>query len=617
MEEHNPYGKRNILIPSILIGIIGISILSSIILYSVQVQQSAELRESLEQRAEEEVSANTFHVSQIAGLQISSVMQTTELLSGAPVILGNGNEIPQLLQSSLASSEIIDSFFIFDENSVLTHATSTDQAIRSQIGNSFPDHPSFVNPRDSNETFVSHLIIGIDGSSYTMHVSSPIIDPETQEFLGVVIASIHGETLANTIEDAVQLGGDTLALTDAAGNIVYSSGDDDDDASLIGINILSEEVLNQLPESIRTDFRDSLINAVRGNSGVLVIDFTENPELQTDDAGADIAMIGYSPVIVEERIAMISLLVASEDIEGAVAQNENTNFILFGFVYSVLASMAGFAAAIILINRRLTKRVIETTKALEESNEDLKESTEKLRQQAKELQEIDVAKEEFAAMISHELKTPLTPIEGYLDLLQRGRLGELTEQQQKVVKIMYDNSQRLLRLIQDILDVRKIEVGKLRLNMTEVSSRDIVDQCLSTHQTTATIKSITLVDGTQDMKFRCDGGRIIQVLNNLVGNSIKFVPSGGKIEVNAVSDNGSIVFSVKDNGVGIPKEKQKDLFKKFYQVDTSLSRKSGGSGLGLAICKGIVEAHGGKIWIESEENVGTTVHFSIPKEGQA
>lgn len=243
---------------------------------------------------------------------------------------------------------------------------------------------------------------------------------------------------------------------------------------------------------------------------------------------------------------------------------------------------------------------------------------EELRTETETLREINKEKEEFAAMVSHELKTPLVPIQGYAELLTNGRLGDMTEKQREAVRTIHDNAIRLSRLIQDMLDVRKMELGRLRLDIRDTSTKEIIDDCLEAFKTTADTKKISLVDGSQDVPIKCDPERILQVLNNIVNNAMKFVYSGkGRIEISAVMTDGSVTFSVKDNGIGIPKEKQAELFRKFYQVDTSLGRKAGGSGLGLAISKGIIEAHGGKIWVESEEGKGTKVYFSLPKEVSA
>jgi len=250
----------------------------------------------------------------------------------------------------------------------------------------------------------------------------------------------------------------------------------------------------------------------------------------------------------------------------------------------------------------------------EKLNERLKSTNKKLRQYTEKLREVDMAKEEFSSMITHELKTPLVPIQGYCEMLLNGVYGEVAPKQRQKIQIIHNNASRLLGLIQDVLDAHKLELGKMKLDMKEISARELVTQCINTFKPTMTEKNVALVDGVDsELRLKCDPRRLLQVLNNLTSNAVKFVPEQtGRIEISVRRDNGSLLFSVKDNGIGIPKEKQQYLFKKFYQVDTSLGRTAGGTGLGLAICRGIVEAHNGKIWVESEEGKGSTFYFSIP-----
>ncbi len=233
------------------------------------------------------------------------------------------------------------------------------------------------------------------------------------------------------------------------------------------------------------------------------------------------------------------------------------------------------------------------------------------------IQKTNIEKEEFAAMVSHELKTPLIPISGYAELFLDGSLGEITPEQKEKLHIIYENSIRLTNLIQDILDARKIELGKLKLDLRDESVKEVVKRSIDIFGPIAQQRGITLSDNTEDVIVRCDTDRILQVLNNVISNAVKFVPTQyGTISINSRIENGLVMLSIKDNGIGIPKEKQDDLFKKFYQVDKTLTRKSGGTGLGLAISRGIVESHGGKIWVESEENHGTVVHFTLPRGGK-
>lgn len=232
------------------------------------------------------------------------------------------------------------------------------------------------------------------------------------------------------------------------------------------------------------------------------------------------------------------------------------------------------------------------------------------------LHEIDRAKEEFSTMITHELKTPLVAIMGYSELLTDGSLGELTPEQKEKVRIMADAANSLSLLISNILDAHKLDLGQIKFVFKPTRAADLVKTSIGRNAQKARKRGIAIADmSDKDLSLKCDAMRIVQVLDNLVDNAVKFVPENtGKVEVSARLEDGSVLFAVRDNGIGIPKEKQDNMFKRFYQVDTSLSRKTGGSGLGLAISKGIVEAHGGRIWVESDAGKGASFMFTIPVE---
>jgi len=226
----------------------------------------------------------------------------------------------------------------------------------------------------------------------------------------------------------------------------------------------------------------------------------------------------------------------------------------------------------------------------------------------------DLAKDEFLAMITHELKTPLVPIQGYSDILLNEHLGELNQQQKDRLSIIKSSSETLLAIISDLLDVQKLEIGKLRMKKEDNDIKESIIKSVKAILPQAENKGIELTAHAESVIVYHDSERIKQVLTNLIKNSIIAVePKKGKIDVVMEETPSEIKISVKDNGMGIPKEKQKDLFKKFYQVDTTLTRERGGSGLGLAICKGIIDNHGGKISVESEEGNGATFTFTIPK----
>lgn len=244
--------------------------------------------------------------------------------------------------------------------------------------------------------------------------------------------------------------------------------------------------------------------------------------------------------------------------------------------------------------------------------------SETIKEKEEEAKRTDIAKDEFLAMITHELKTPLVPIQGYADMLLGGYLGNLTEKQKERISIIKSSSESLLQLISDLLDVQKLELGQLRMKKESADMRDTVEKSIQTLQTQIEEGKIRITNDVQSGVVEHDTYRITQVLTNLLKNSLKAVkPEEGTIRIysNEVGDH--VRVTVEDNGVGIPLERQGKLFTKFYQADASLTREKGGSGLGLSICKGIVEAHGGTIELESATDTGTRVTFSLPKESSS
>jgi signal transduction histidine kinase len=276
-------------------------------------------------------------------------------------------------------------------------------------------------------------------------------------------------------------------------------------------------------------------------------------------------------------------------------------------------------------NMHLNELVDKKTKQLTDINQSLIESKKKLETLNESLIESDRAKEEFIMMVSHELKTPITPAKMYIEvLLNTKSSGELTEKQRKAMAAVHSSILKLEDLINDVLDVYKLDVGKLSLKKKDEPVKEIVNKNFSELKPLMMNKRISfegkIAPSVDGITVLCDPKRISQVISNLVTNSVDFVPdNGGKIILMAepydgkdIEGNHSVVFSVSDNGPGIPIDKVANLFKKFYQIDTTLTRKHGGTGLGLAICKGIVEAHGGKIWFDMDYTGGTRIRFTVP-----
>lgn len=227
------------------------------------------------------------------------------------------------------------------------------------------------------------------------------------------------------------------------------------------------------------------------------------------------------------------------------------------------------------------------------------------------MEKLDKEKSEFATIMSHELKSPVTAAMYNCKILLSPNIPA-DEMVKDTVKTIHENLQSLSSLITDAFDAQKLDLNKMIFRMEEVQVNEIFEKIKKDFTPLADENKIQLVINQADFKVTMDRNRINQVFSNLLKNSIDFTSEGKSIEVGATKLGDMVQFYVKDEGIGIPKDKQSGLFKKFYQVDTSKTRKHGGTGLGLVVCKGIVENHGGRIWFKSEQDKGTTFFFTIP-----
>jgi signal transduction histidine kinase/DNA-binding response OmpR family regulator len=227
---------------------------------------------------------------------------------------------------------------------------------------------------------------------------------------------------------------------------------------------------------------------------------------------------------------------------------------------------------------------------------------------------LDRLKSEFVAVVSHEIRTPLTSVKGALELLSDDRYFQNTEQQAKLLTIAHANAERLLVLINDILDFSKLEADSLPMNLERQPLEPLIEQVHHNMRTLIEEHRIHLVTTlVPDLPhLMIDANRIGQVLTNLLSNAIKFSPRGGRIEVIAEMWEDTVRVAVRDHGEGIAAQDLSKLFRKFSQIDSSATRRAGGTGLGLVICRGIVEQHDGKIWVESTVGQGSTFYFTLP-----
>jgi PAS domain S-box-containing protein len=225
---------------------------------------------------------------------------------------------------------------------------------------------------------------------------------------------------------------------------------------------------------------------------------------------------------------------------------------------------------------------------------------------------VDRIKSEFISIVSHELRTPLASIRGALGLLSSGVLANRPETAQNMLNIASSDTERLVRLVNDILDLERLESSKVTLDRNWYDVLELCQQAIETMQAIAIESQIEILCNIQSQQVFADQDRLVQTLVNLLSNAIKFSPPQSQVHLEAEQIANEIVFRVCDRGRGIPAAQLESIFERFHQVDASDSRQMGGTGLGLAICRSIVQQHGGKIWVESVLSEGSTFSFTIP-----
>lgn len=249
-------------------------------------------------------------------------------------------------------------------------------------------------------------------------------------------------------------------------------------------------------------------------------------------------------------------------------------------------------------------------KSILHKNKQLKEANKKLR-------ELDKLKSNFLSMVSHELRTPLTTIQGYITFLKTEKAGTLNTAQKEYLKISEEEAELLNHLLEELLDLSRIERGKFKVNLAGINLQDVVTKAMVSLQILANKQKITVENNLPKnlSLVLADKEKILQVITNLLENALKFNQRKGKICISTVAghENNKITFCISDTGIGIEKNKLNKIFDKFYQCDSLEKRRRGGFGLGLAISKSILELHHGKIWVESSIGVGSKFFFELIK----
>jgi len=417
-------------------------------------------------------------------------------------------------------------------------------------GSRFPAIVSVTALRNDHGGIIGYLLIGTDNTARKR------VEAEQQK-LDQRLRDQHFYT-RSLIESNI----DALMTTDAAGIITD---------------------VNRQMEALTGCTRDELIGAPFKN-------YFTDPER---------AAAGIKRVLREKKITNYELTARARDGKMTVVSYNATTF------YDRDRTLQGvFAAARDITERRHIEQM------LQEKNVELESAKSVAEQTVERLEEVEQLKKGFLSTVSHELRTPLTSIRGSLGLLASGAAGPLPDHVVEVVALAERNAIRLMALIEDILDLERLETGKVELQMTRVPIASILRRAMESLAAFGA-HGVTVDAPNVSSSIDVDADRIVQVLVNLLSNAVKFSPPDGVVTIAVTADGQWTEFRVIDHGRGVPAVHRRAIFERFRQVDPSDAREKGGAGLGLAICKSIVEQHGGSIGVESEEGAGSAFWFRL------
>jgi signal transduction histidine kinase/GGDEF domain-containing protein len=362
------------------------------------------------------------------------------------------------------------------------------------------------------------------------------------------------------------------------------------------------------------DIRELLVRVLTRIGGFRV-ELAENGE----DALQKISKDSYDLVLTDLKMPKMDGLQLVGEIARIKPETLTVLMTGHGSIDSALEAMKRGASDYLTKPLNLDELIMRLRKVAEQKQRfvSLKDYAGELERANEELRKVDQIKSEFVSIASHELRTPLSAIKNSVQLILQGKTGEINENQKKFLSMADRNITRLTNILNDLLNLSKIESGKITMTFEELALKVPVELVLSSLQSQAQGKSLQLVmDLPEDLPTVLgDREKLEQVLTNLVGNAIKFTPEGGTISVSAGlsdQDENLVAVSVRDTGIGIPEDQLKKVFEKFHQVEGSLQRSVSGTGLGLAITRGLIEAHQGTIWAESELGRGSTFRFTLP-----
>ena len=414
---------------------------------------------------------------------------------------------------------------------------------------------------------------------------------EGENFRGVILGIIQMSTITERfLAPIMQNRTGYVYMIDSKGLSLYDGARSE---------VIGENYIKMLGEN-QSGWRDIIEKQMNGSEGTAVY-------LKEGDESKSEQIVAFAPVRWRNKIWSVAISVPVSEVDNLIRSVYAKQMIFLGTVIAII--LCGSLGLIVMFsrwNKTLEAEVQSKTGDMIRMNKELVLANERLK-------ELDKLKSDFVSMVSHELKTPLTAMRTSAQVLGLADAGKETKRE--MLDIILRNIDRQTNLVNDLLDLSRIESGRMELKFERLSLDSLIADSIESVKQAASVEGIKLdVELPESLaSVKGDREKLTQVVINLLNNAIKFTPRSGEITIKAIELNGQVEVKVRDTGIGIPPEDLDKVFDKFYQIDSTLTREAGGTGLGLAICKGIVEAHNGKIWAESELGKGSTFIFTLEK----
>jgi signal transduction histidine kinase len=594
------------------IGLLVFTAIIAIILSVLSYQYSSLTANKIAGIASDDVRSNArieaYHLSQILIQSIEAITNNLKALTNSLPVLNSENQTVQFLLNNAQDStnNLTNAYYLLNSSGTVISSSNRGMELGPQAGLDLSKTEYFLAPRNTKLPYYS-TVKQSDGGA-TIYVSYPIFgnrsdkientvqNNTTETFRGVIVSAIDVEKVGNFLQG--KLSPELISnvgLMDKNGIFLYARNE-----SLIGQNFLSDDFQSTIPSEIKDSYNDILKRSLGSESGSEDISFNDKT-----------STISYQPVAIDGK-QLWTLYIGSphtltSDVGLLIDQQKNFSTIV---VMAIGAIAIGISFVILSWNKSLKASVRNRTLELKSANDSLTESNRLLAAANEQLKVHDKMQKEFINVAAHELRTPIMPILGDAQYIERQFNSEdpRIQIERDQISSLIRNAKRLDRLASDILDVTRIESKSLRLNKEKFNLKDMICSILSdVKKYDSEVTKFPEIKYTpKDVIVEADKGRLSQVLTNLLSNAVKFTEKG-TITIDTSESDKEVIVSVRDTGTGIDPEVYQKLFSKF------ITKSDRGTGLGLFISKSIMESHGGRIWAENNlDGFGATFYFSLP-----